>query len=125
MKRIIIDLIIPGMVAGILAGCYYDEVEVYDTLPQNVSFKNDVQPILTQNCTTSGCHDITPSHDPSMVPEKSYDALTGGNYINTVQPEKSIIYLQISGGLMPPSGPISTNDQKIILAWITEGAKDN
>lgn len=109
----------------LISGCYYDEELIFEGLPSNISFKNDVTPILTLNCTTTGCHDAVPAHAPSLVSEKAINDLTIGGYINTLDPESSIIYQEIKSGNMPPSGAISINDQKIILAWITEGAKDN
>jgi hypothetical protein len=51
--------------------------------------------------------------------------LTTGKYLNLTEPNKSLIFLEISSGSMPPSGALGINDQKIILAWITEGAQDN
>lgn len=109
----------------LISGCYYDEELIFEGLPSNVSFKNDVTPILTLNCTTTGCHDAVPAHAPSLVPEKAINDLTSGGFINTLDPESSKIYQEMKSGNMPPSGAISINDQKIILAWISEGAKDN
>ncbi len=109
----------------VLHGCYYDEISPVTTLPENVSFKNDVQPIFDRNCTTSGCHDAVPAHAPSLVSEQSYGALISGNYLNTIDPASSKLYQEIVSGNMPPSGSLSEIDQKIILGWITEGAKDN
>ena len=118
-------MILLVILTSILAGCFYDEVAVFQGLPKNVSLKNDVQPIFNQNCNTAGCHDQSGTHEPSLVAENVYDALIFGKYVNTLEPDKSRIYLQIVNGTMPPSGALSPNDQKIILAWITEGAKNN
>lgn len=110
----------------LISGCYYDEEMIFEGLPSNVSFKNDVSPILTLNCTTTGCHDAVPAHAPSLVPEKAISDLTSGKYINTLEPEKSAFYQVVKSGEMPPTSvTVGINDQKIILAWITEGAKDN
>lgn len=108
-----------------LNGCYYDEVASIEGLPQNVSLKNDVQPIFTKYCATSGCHDAGPAHAPSLVAESTYNALTEGGFLNLTEPDRSHVFLEISSGSMPPSGNLGINDQKIILAWITEGAQDN
>lgn len=106
-------------------GCYYDEVATFEGLPTNVSFKNDVMPIFNQNCNNTGCHDAAGSHAPSLVIDNAYDALLNGNYVNILDPEKSHIYQVISSGEMPPSGALDANDQKILLGWIAEGAKEN
>jgi hypothetical protein len=125
MKKIIAYSAFLLVLISVLAGCYYDEVVVFEGLPQNVSLKNDVQPIFTQNCTTTGCHDQVPAHNPSLVTDNAYNGLINGQYINTVLPSESQLYLQVSSGNMPPSGALTSNELKIILAWITEGAKNN
>jgi hypothetical protein len=125
MKKIITYLAVSLMLTTILVGCYYDQEEVFIGLPKNVSLKNDVQPIFDLNCNMSGCHDQNGTHDPSLVSKNVYDALVLGKYVNTLEPEKSKIYLQLVNGVMPPSGPLGVNEQKIILAWITEGSKNN
>lgn len=111
-------------VVMMLNACYYDEVAGFEGLPSNVSFKNDVSPILSTNCTASGCHDAQGSHAPILVPDKAYNALMQGSYINIEEPEKSKVYQELSAG-MPPSGPLSVSEKKVILAWITEGAQEN
>lgn len=125
MKKISISIICVAIIGLVLNGCYYDEVVVFQGLPTNVSLKNDVVPIFTQHCSTTGCHDATPAHAPSLVPEKVHTSLVNGGYVNTIEPEKSIIYQEITVGGMPPSGHLGSNDLKIILGWITEGAKNN
>lgn len=126
MKKIILYLVAVLFIATGLNACYYDEIATFEGLPTNVSLKNDVQPIFDRDCTMSGCHDAIPSHDPSLVPENAYDDLRNGGYINTNDPQNSILYLSVNGGGMPAGrAPLSENDKKIILAWITEGAKNN
>jgi hypothetical protein len=123
MKALLTALLV--VVLLLLNGCYYDEVTLSEGLPKNVSLKNDVVPIFNSNCNTTGCHDAESSHSPSLVQANAYNALTTGKYVNTYEPEKSKLYLEISSGSMPPSGPLTLNQQKVILAWITEGAKNN
>ena len=126
MKKNLISLVAAILVAGLNASCYYDEVASFEGLPTNVSLKNDVQPIFDRDCSMSGCHDAGPSHAPSLVIENAYQDLTSGGYVNTADPENSLLYLSVNGGGMPAGrAPLSENDLKIILAWITEGAKDN
>lgn len=125
MKNKVLIIAIVGLALAMLNGCYYDEVVTFQGLPQNVSLKNDVAPILTKNCAVTGCHDAVPAHSPSLVQSKAYNALLNGNYVNTVEPEKSKLYREIVTGGMPPSGALGINDQKIILGWISDGAKNN
>jgi hypothetical protein len=126
MKKNLTYLVVALLLAIGLNACYYDEVATFEGLPTNVSLKNDVQPIFNRDCNLSGCHDAIPSHAPSLTPENAYNDLTSGGYVNTIAPESSILYLSVTGGGMPAGrAPLSENDTKIILAWITEGAKNN
>lgn len=126
MKKKLIYLVVVLLLATCLNACYYDEVASFEGLPTNVSLKNDVQPIFDRDCNMSGCHDGIPSHDPSLTPEKAYEDLTSGGYVNTTDPANSVLYLSVNGGGMPAGrAPLSENDKKLILAWITEGAKNN
>lgn len=124
MKKIVYYTICSLMLTVLLSRCYYDEEAVFVGLPTNVSFKNDVTPIFDSSCNMAGCHDAQGSHSPSLVAEQAYDELLSGQYINTVEPEKSRLYVELNSG-MPPSGPLSANEMKIILGWITDGAKNN
>ena len=127
MKKKLIYLVVILVTFGTgLSSCYYDEVISFVGLPTNVSLKNDVQPIFDRDCNMSGCHDAGPAHSPSLVKEKAYNDLTSGGYVNTADPENSVLYLSVNGGGMPAGRePLSENDKKLILAWITEGAKNN
>jgi hypothetical protein len=126
MKKILIYLVVALLIATGLNACYYDEVATFEGVPTNVSLKNDVQPIFDRDCNMSGCHDAKPSHNPSLVKENAYQALTSGNYVNTTDPENSVLYLSVNGGGMPAGrAPLSENDKKLILGWITDGAKNN
>ena len=125
MKRFTIAIISICALLLVLNACYYDEEIVFQGVPTNVSLKNDVIPILQANCSITGCHDAAGSHSPNLTAEKVYGELINGNYVNVIEPEKSKIYVEINGGGMPPSGKLGTNDLKIILGWITDGAKNN
>jgi len=126
MKKNLVYLVVALLIATCLNACYYDEVATFEGLPTNVSLKNDVQPIFNRDCNLSGCHDAIPSHHPSLTPENAYKDLTSGGFVNTVDPPNSILYLSVTGGGMPAGrAPLSENDTKIILGWITEGAKNN
>ena len=126
MKKILTYLVVALLIATGLNACYYDEVATFEGVPTNVSLKNDVQPIFDRDCNMSGCHDAGPSHNPSFVKEKAYNDLTSGGYVNTADPENSVLYLSVNGGGMPAGrAPLSENDKKLILGWITDGARNN
>jgi hypothetical protein len=111
--------------AVVLSGCYYDTVNVFVGLPENIGFQNDVMPIFNANCSMTGCHDAAGAHHPRLDYENAYADLISGKYINTAEPEKSRVYQEIAGNTMPPTASLTVNEKKIILAWITEGALNN
>ena len=126
MKKNLTYLVVVLLFATCLNACYYDEVATFEGVPTNVSLKNDVQPIFDRDCSMSGCHDAGPSHAPSLVKEKAYQDLTSGGYVNTADPVNSVLYLSVNGGGMPAGrAPLSENDKKLILGWITDGARNN
>lgn len=128
MKKTLAYLVVALSIATGLNACYYDQVASFEGIPTNVSLKNDVQPIFDRDCNMSGCHvaPIPPGHHPDLTPENAYEALTSGGYINTTAPESSGLYSAVNGGGMPAGrAPLSENDKKIILGWITDGAKNN
>ena len=126
MKRILQSIVFLGALTILLNSCFYDEVVVFEGLPKNASLKNDLQPIFDRDCNLSGCHDEKSTHEPSLVSANSYNALLTGGFVNTLDPEKSVLYIAITEGGMPEGrGALSTNEKKIILGWITDGAKNN
>ena len=95
------------------------------------SFSNEIIPIFTTNCISC--------HNPGAVDLRAvtvYDALVTNaspfnKYIDTLNPSNSLLYLKLtkssppSGGMMPPSGLLSTSSTDLVLKWIQEGAKNN
>lgn len=106
-------------------GCYYDnEEELYlfqDQLDQtscdalNVSFSNDIFPIIQGNCATSTCH------------------VTGGNGIllenyNNVKAfvdDSTLMDVVVTSQTMPPSQALSSCQMQQVESWINEGALNN
>jgi len=116
-------LLLAGML--IFASCAKDTVKpaqsTVDTT-QNVSFKDNIQPIFTAGCLGSLCH--SGSVNPNLTAGKSYNALISGNFVNTATPDQSILYLETKpGGGM--SVHCTADDANLILLWITKGALDN
>ena len=108
--------------------CFYDEPIADSGLsgpPEFVSFQNDLQPLWNANCNTTGCHDATPSHNPSLVQDNAYNALLNGGYVNTAIPNASILFTEVSSGNMPLSGQLTDAEIKQIYDWIRNGAPNN
>jgi hypothetical protein len=108
-----------------------------------VSFKDDVEPILTSICGT--CHTAGGIADQRGIPVRldgsdGFDGLFNGSsiqdqnleFVVAGDPDNSLAYLKIStdtppvGARMPLSSPaLSQAEQDLIRTWIAEGAKDN
>lgn len=125
------------------------------TLPMNVSFANDIQPILDENCVVGvagqACHQTGGSWFPTIyTADMSYMTLLEGNPSQSVLPyvtpgdvEMSYMWRKITNtitgvgrGLPMPSVDTSVNppmeapalpqaQQDLIHAWINEGALEN
>lgn len=110
-----------------LVGCYKDILspgQDPNAPPQAVSFSGDLVPLLSANCAESGCHDGI-AHKPALTPDKAYNAIMSGGYVNTVVPTNSVLYGEVKSGSMPPSGAIKQTDMQKILDWIRNGAPNN
>src|SRR6516165_6589922 len=89
--------------------------------PAAVDFKKDVQPILAQNCAV--CH----SGDSAVAGlhlDSGQGILTGsanGKVIVPGNPKDSLLIQRITEKSMPPSGPLSDDQIKIIRTWVEEG----
>ena len=92
-----------------------------------VSFKNDVQRVLSANCNFEGCHGDQGNHEGSLV---GYDNVMSFGEIKAGNAHGSKLYRLItgrSGPKMPPAGynEVSGTDIKTLYIWIEQGAKNN
>jgi len=129
-KLTILCLIVITQVLLILKGCTKTTTVPIDNSPAittTVSFSKDIQPILTKSCALSGCHSGTIAPDLSAA--TGYDALINANLVNTTTPANSVVYLWLTGKeAIPMPAGAANNPSKInalMLAWITQGAKNN
>ncbi len=93
--------------------------------PAKIDFARDVQPLFKAHCTT--CHGPKKQNNGFRL-DRRRDAMRGGT-INMIGPgnaDASRLYLRLIGdsvGLqMPPEGPLSPEQIKVIKAWIDQGA---
>ncbi len=90
-----------------------------------ISFANDIQLILSGNCTMSGCHGNDPQ---SEFPLTTYNLVMNEGDVKPGNANGSELYkvlLRTGDERMPPSGPLSDIQIKKIYLWIEQGAKDN
>ncbi len=119
----------------ILQSCSKDvgPVEPDSDSNNQVSFKNDVQPIFNNHCIS--CHPS--SGDLDLREGHSYNEIVGvsasgysGTLVVPGNAEASVLYKKIDGSgafgsNMPLGGSLSANQIKIIRDWINQGAKNN
>jgi hypothetical protein len=130
-------LLLTGVLLVVSYACTYHKGEAVNpagctTAISNVSFSAEIQPILTTNCATAGCHSgNNPEGNLNLEASKSYAALSkpGKGYIDTNNPKFSVLYSSLvsTSDPMPPLGqqPLSACDLKRIEIWMSEGALDN
>lgn len=102
-----------------VAGCTREpELDGYP----EVSFINEVKPIISANCTQAGCHTGSRGEFPLV----SYEDIAGA--VSPFNARKSELYKAITGRserMMPPSGPMDDEQIRTIFVWIEQGAKNN
>jgi hypothetical protein len=129
MRKTILNIaFLVGVIVAITSSCYYEyPPEPLPITPEDVSFNTHILPILVEKCATNECHDG--SKAPDLREENAYRELTSKGYCNTTFPKQSKLYLSLTqgvGGLvMPPSGPLSTLDQELIVIWMEKGTPND
>ena len=94
---------------------------------QEISFKNDIQPILAERCAIPGCHAASGVAGLDLT---QYDTFkkggsTGPGFVAS-DGKGSLVVKRIDGGGMPPIPPPLTTDQILLfIHWINQGAANN
>jgi len=132
--------------ASLAAGCFSDH-PAEPTGGATVSFANDIQPIFSGNCASSGCHgtvNANPGNKPMvLVAGQSYDNIVGVasgevpsmQRIRAGQPDNSYLIHKLQGthrgvggsGERMPLGrsPLSQGQVDLIRTWTANGAPRN
>jgi len=113
--------------------CTSDKKEIgpcIGEIPPSVSFSKNLVPLFHANCSLPGCHSgSSPQAHLNLEDSVAYSELTkpGKGYINTGQPNFSVLYSQMTSTTtpMPPSGLLSACQIDLVLTWIQQGAKNN
>jgi hypothetical protein len=128
MKKSILIIMSLVLTSVMLTSCYKDMIHPGadpNGPPQQVTFSGDIIPIFDKSCNSSGCHDAIPSKKPALSPDKAYNALMNGGYVNTIVPANSPLYLSVKNNSMPISTVLSASEKQKILDWIRLGAPNN
>jgi hypothetical protein len=112
---------------------------VPETVKADPSFANDIQPIFTNNCALSGCHNSTAQQGLILGQGQAYSNLV--DVSSTEEPNRirvlpgdsanSYLVIKIEGnqtvGVRMPYGqsPLSSVQIQNIKNWIDRGAKNN
>ncbi len=92
-----------------------------------VSFQEDILPILQANCAVQGCH---AGANPQVgLNLETYAGFEQGSLLGPVfnpgDSNGSKVIRRIDGGGMPPGGPLDDAQIQLFKDWIDEGAQDN
>ena len=97
----------------------------------NISFDTVIIPILTSNCTKSGCH-ISGGQVPDLTAANAYNSLTLLGYVpvgdtSLADAKSSTLYSKLTSTSkpMPPNGALTPTQNAQILAWIKQGSLNN
>lgn len=94
--------------------------------PDTAYFVNDIMPIISSNCTMSGCHDnVTHADGVNLT---TYTRIL--NYVRPGDAANSKLYkviIKTNGDRMPPPPmpPLTAAQMTLIQKWINQGAKNN
>ena len=107
-------------------GCKYDFIIPVEVPPitETVSFSTQVAPIFTAGSNCTSCHK-TGGEAPDLTTANAYASIVPG-LINTATPGQSLIYTFPAPATANHTWKKYTaGEAAIILAWITDGAKNN
>ena len=94
--------------------------------PDSVYFVNEIMPIISSNCTMSGCHD-------NITHAEGLNLTTYSGVMRIVSPGKAAgsklytVVIKTNSDRMPPSpmAPLTTEQKIKIQKWINQGARNN
>ncbi len=94
--------------------------------PDSVYFANQVMPLISSNCTMSGCHDnITHAEGVNLTTyTKIMKYVVAGSAANS---KLYKVIIKTNGDRMPPAPmpPMTAAQKALIQKWIDQGAKNN
>lgn len=130
-------IILLSFISILLFACKNDNMETIlkeepcatDTI-SSVSYSQNIQPIFTKNCSTTGCHSgNNPEGGLNLESALSYAELSkaGSGYVDSINPKKSLLYsvLVSKSNPMPPSGNLDQCTIDLIEKWMEQKAKNN
>ncbi len=130
MKKIKLFFAIIACILALVA-CKYDFIipaeipSVDDPDAPAVSFSQQVLPIFTSNNNCIACHK-SGGTSPDLTAANAYNSINNSKYINTTNPAESKIYSVVAPSTSGHTHKKYTaSEAAIVLAWITQGARNN
>lgn len=123
-KKVTRFAFVGALLMTLFSGCEYDYILTPPAPPitQEVKFSTDILPIFNGGCNVSGCH-ATGAWDPDLTSGNAFASLNSLGLIDTITPQNSTLYKVMSTGSMKAYS--TPGDAALVLAWITQGAKQN
>lgn len=113
------------VITSILSSCQSEWIEPEEiTVPDIISFLDNIVPIFNKSCNLSSCHKAGFSI-LDLSPSNAYDDLFAKNLIDTDNPTESKIYKKLTDPTGSHKGRSTLENQTLILKWIEQGAKNN
>lgn len=121
-KAFLFTLILTGLIW--LSSCYknyYDVTEEAVNSINQISFRNDVVPIMTSGAC--GCHNTLNSTRQIQFSDPTKDTI----YYGAIQTRGKMLYDMAKGGAHPGEGAIffTPSQASIVSKWYEQGAKDD
>lgn len=123
MKKFLALCIMGSLPAIAIFSCRHEPV-----LPEHeVSFSQEIMPIIQLSCQHAGCHGDTLYEQPRLI---DYESVMDVGDVKAGNPKDSKLYEVITTAeqedRMPPA-PYTLSDRniKLIYIWIAQGAKNN
>jgi mono/diheme cytochrome c family protein len=114
---------LPAFLVWMACSCIKkDEVEVPGctaTPPSTISYKNDVYPIIKNNCLS--CHDATNHYGGILLENYDQIAFSG----KTGELGSSVMIAANGKAYMPKGGRLMDCEIALLKAWVDQGAKNN
>lgn len=125
-----------AVIAGILAGCQPNLVDVVPIAPDGpVSYSQDVHPILVRSCGGFGCHINETTNGVNLTNYLQVTNSIGyqygkkivlpGDAAGSPLVDKMKAHPKHGAHMPPGGGQVSAAELGIIMAWIDDGAKNN
>lgn len=127
-RRIILGIVATTLICVVaMASCTYKSKS---GVSPDVSFNKDIIPIFHNSCAiNSGCHAGANNGNDyiDLRDSVAYATIMKKGLVNTSNPNASLLYYEVSAGLMPkePYSQLSSSQVSLILNWIKQGAKNN